>query len=354
MSALPIRFPLPQRLGVYGRRLSNTRAVGPAIVLALLFALYVALEPSVLSAFQFNAVVNVGAVVAIAAAGQAIIVIGGGFDLSVGSLLSLVNVVVVREMTDHGGPISLMVVLGLAVGALAGLVNGALVVLAKIPSIIATLAMSFLWGGVALLVMSQPGGTVSTTFALAFTGNVGAWLPAVLILLALVGALWLVLKRTRFGRALYAIGGDRGAAIAAGIRVGSVSIAGYVIAGLLYGLAGVVLTAESASGDPNVGTPLLLTVFAAVVIGGVAFGGGRGDLIGAMIGAYIIYLVANILFVLGVTASYTDIVNGAVLLLAVLLTSLGAMRGDLTRWLRERAPLMLLAGGVGGRREADR
>jgi ribose transport system permease protein len=162
----------------------------------------------------------------------------------------------------------------------------------------------------------------------------------VLLLLAGVALTWMVIKRTPFGRSMYAVGGDFAAATACGIRVRWVSLGAYSLAGTLYGLAGVVLTAESASGDPNVGTPLVLSVFAAVVIGGVVFGGGRGDVVGAMLGAYIIYLVANILFVLGVTASYTNVVNGLVLLLAVLLTSIGGTRFVMNarRRLRSAAP----------------
>ena len=140
-------------------------------------------------------------------------------------------------------------------------------------------------------------------------------------------------KRTSLGQAIYAVGGDAPAAASNGVRVKLTSLLAYVLAGVLYGLAGVVLTAQSASGDPHLGDPLLLPVFAAVVIGGTVFGGGRGDLVGSVIGAYILYIIADILFSLGVSSFYTNIVNGAVLLVAVVAGSLTGVRA----WGRQTA-----------------
>lgn len=323
-----------KRATIYGRRFGTTGAVGPAIVLIILFIVYIAVVPSVLSNEQFNTVSNEAAAVAIAAAGETLVVLVGGFDLSVGAVLSLINVVIATQIGASQGSEVAVIPLALAIGAGTGLVNGLLVNLVRIPSIVATLAMSFFWGGVALLVLSQPGGEVPLDFVNWFSGNIGTYVPAVLVLILVVVALWVLLKRTRLGQAMYAIGGDASAAAANGIRVKLTSITAYVLAGLLYALAGVVLTAQSASGDPHLGDPLLLPVFAAVVIGGTVFGGGRGDVVGSIIGAYILYIIADVLFSLGVSSFYTNIVNGAVLLVAVVAGSLTGIRQFVLKWIK--------------------
>lgn len=314
------------RFAVYRRRMTLTGVVGPATVLVVLFVFYVAVQPSVLSLLKINTIADEAATVAIAAAGETLVVLAGGFDLSVGSVLSLVNVLIATQIRDSTGSQLLMIVVALGVGAVVGAVNGVLVAVLRIPSIVATLATSFLWGGVALLVLSQPGGSVPDQFVAWFTDNAFNAFPNAIILLIVVVLLWLYLKRTRLGRAIYAVGGDPAAATANGIRVLATTMSVYTLAGVLYGLAGAFLTAQSASGDPNVGAPLLLSVFAAVVIGGTVFGGGKGDLLGSIIGAFILYLIADVLFAIGVSSFYTNILNGAVLLLAVLAGSLVGLR----------------------------
>jgi ribose transport system permease protein len=326
------------RFTVYRRRFTSTGAVGPAAVLVVLFVVYVAVQPSVLSLLRVNTIADEATAVAVAAAGETLVVLAGGFDLSVGAALALVNVLIATRIQDSTGSQASMVVVALAVGAGIGLVNGLLVTVLRIPSIVATLAMSFFWGGVALLILSQPGGAVPEQFVFWFTDNAGGVFPNALILLIVVVLLWLYLKRTRLGRALYAVGGDPAAAAANGIRVRVTTMAAYTLGGLLYGLAGAFLTAQSASGDPNVGGPLLLSIFAAVVIGGTAFGGGKGDLVGSIIGAFILYLISDVLFALGVSSFYTNILNGAVLLLAVLAGSLTGVRRSVTRTRRRETP----------------
>lgn len=318
---------------VYRRRLSVTGAVGPALVLVVLLFVYAAVQPSVLSVTGINTIADEAATVAIAAAGETLIVLAGGFDLSVGSALSLVNVLIATRIFDSPGSELSMILLALAVGAGIGAVNGILVTVLRIPSIVATLAMLFFWGGVALLILSQPGGSVPFQFVTWFTGNSFNVIPNAIILLVVLVLFWLYLKRTRFGRAIYAVGGDPAAAAANGIRVKTTLMAVYILGGMLYGLAGAFLSAQSASGDPNVGTPLLLSVFAAVVIGGTAFGGGKGDLVGSIFGAFILYLIADVLFAVGISSFYTNIMNGTVLLVAVLAGSLTGV----WRLLRARA-----------------
>lgn len=323
-----------QRVSTYRRRLLMTGTVGPALVLVALFITYALVEPSALSVLQMNNVASEGAAVAIAAAGGSLVVLVGGFDLSVGLVLSLVNVLIATKIGTSIQSQVLMVPFALTIGGAIGFINGALVNFLRIPSVVATLAMSFFWGGVALLVLKQPGGSVPSEFVGWFTGNQWDLIPTPFVLVLIVAVVWLVVKRTPFGHAVYAIGGDPESAAANGIRVRFTSLLAYTFAGVLYGLSGVFLTAQSSSGDPNLGAPLLLTIFAAIVIGGTAFGGGKGDVIGGMIGAYILYLITDVLFSLGVSSFYTGIFNGGALLLAVVVSSLAGLRPWLMRHIR--------------------
>jgi ribose transport system permease protein len=300
-------------------------------VLVVLLIIYAILQPSLLKVTQITNVVNEFSVVGLAAVGETIVILAGGFDLSVGAVISVINVFIAVHIGSSVGEQILMIPIALALGLGIGLVNGLVVSLLRIPSIIATLAMSFFWSGIALLILSQTGGSIPPELSNWFTGDALTVIPNALILLVAVAVLWLILKQTPLGKAIYATGGNEWAAAANGVRVRPTVLSAYALSGFFYALAGIFLSAESGSGDPNVGAPVLLSVFAAVVVGGVVLGGGRGDAIGSILGAAILTVIANVLFVLGVSSSYTNIFNGAVLLVAVLLT--GQM-GTVLRWIR--------------------
>ncbi|MBX5455176.1 MAG: ABC transporter permease, partial [Acidobacteriia bacterium] len=169
----------------------------------------------------------------------------------------------------------------------------------------------------------KPGGSIPQDFVSFFTGNaIPNVLPAPVVMLAVAALVWFLAKNTRFGIGLYAIGSDMEAARGAGIAVRRVQFLAYVLAGLFYGAAGVFVSAQTGSGDPLVGRPMLLQTFAAVVVGGTALGGGRGGAIGSIVGAYTLMIVVNILLVLNVSAYYSSVAEGAILFLAVLAGSL--------------------------------
>ena len=181
----------------------------------------------------------------------------------------------------------------------------------------------FIAQGVTLLVMEKPGGFVASQLGSFYLGDaIPSVLPMPIVLLAIVLLLWGWLKSTRFGAALYAIGSNSEAARSAGVRVDFTRFATYVIAGGCYGLAGVFISAQTGSGDPLVGNSMLLSIFAAVVLGGTRLGGGRGGPAGSVFGAYILMSVVNVLLVLNVSAYYSSIAEGIILILAVLAASL--------------------------------
>lgn len=304
------------------RRLRIGRHRGPIIaILAFLVCLGLikGVSGGTLGYYELSTLAAGGATLAIAATGQTIVILSGGFDLSAAAVISLVNVALASHMEDTASSIALWTAGGLVIGALAGAFNGFFIAFLRLQPIVVTLATMFILQGVTLLVMDKPGGQVPAGFGSFLVGDaIPGLLPMPVLLLAVLIGLWRLLKNTVFGKAIYAIGSDRDAVRAAGLAVRRNEFFVYVLAGALYGLAGVFISAQTGSGDPLVGNPMLLQMFAAVVVGGTLLGGGRGGPVGTIFGAYVLMLVVNILLVLNVPAFYSSIVEGSILILAVL------------------------------------
>lgn len=298
------------------------RNQGLLVAFGTLAAVYILLQTNLTYGFSYYDISNTfasTATLAIAAIGATIVVISRGLDLSVGSVISLSNCLIAVNMGDTPVSMTLWALLGIGAGALVGLFNAIFVVLLRLPSIIVTLASMFIVEGITLMILRQPGGTVSPVFSSFFLSDAIPNLlpmPAALVGLVLLG--WLALKSSPFGTNLYAIGSSDDAAIAKGVRVDLTRMSTYVIAGALYGMAGMFLTAQTGSGDPTVGSPMLLSVFVAVVLGGTAFTGGRGGCLGTVFGAITLMLIVNLLIVFNVPSSYSTVVEGGLLILAIL------------------------------------
>jgi ribose transport system permease protein len=294
-------------------------------VFMLLFALVNSIGAGHLTYFDISFMAAAAATLAIAAAGETIVILTGGFDLSAGAVISLVNVVLASSMdpTSTHESVALWTFAGIGVGMAAGVFNGIFIAFLGLQPIVVTLSTMFIAQGVTLLVMEKPGGFVASQFGSIYLGDaIPSVLPMPILLLAGVLLLWLWLKSTRFGAALYAIGSNAEAARSAGVRVDLTRFFTYVIAGGCYGLAGVFISAQTGSGDPLVGNSMLLSIFTAVVLGGTRLGGGKGGPTGSVVGAYILMSVVNVLLVLNVSAYYSTIAEGVILILAVLAASL--------------------------------
>jgi ribose transport system permease protein len=310
------------------RRRSTEGPVVAGAVLVLMLVIY-AFYATLFSSFTIQALSNDTAALALAAIGETLVVLTGGFDLSVGAIIGMVNVLLATRLTGAAGNDALWVVLTVAVATAAGFLNGVLVAYVRLQSIIVTIATLFIFGGISLKILDQPGGAVPRSFMDLLTGV--TVIPRALIVILLGAVAWLVLRRTRLGAAIYAIGGDRESARMSGIPIERRLLATYTLAGLFYGLAGVFFTAQTGSGDPGTSTSFLLAPFIAVVLGGTKFGGGEGSAIGSIIGAFIVTMLVALIFVLGIDTFWTGIVEGVVLALAVLLNS------SVRRWRPRRA-----------------
>jgi ribose transport system permease protein len=260
-----------------------------------------------------------------AAMAQAIIVISGGIDLSIGSLMGVINVLSAREMVDMSFHRALAFSLLLIVLAmLASAFTGLIIVLTRIPDIVVTLGMLFVWQGVALWIMEIPGGGVPIDYSDLAVGDLGTTgIPnAAVVVFGALLLVWVPIRWLRPGLALYAVGSNRNSAYLSGIGVARTRVGAYLLAGLFTGLAGLALSASSGIGDPNSGSTYTLNSVAAVVLGGVALVGGVGGLIGVIAAAYVLTLSKIILLLRGTDPNYANVYQGALIILVVVIGGL--------------------------------
>jgi len=273
---------------------------------------------------------------AFAVAAQTVVVIGGGVDLSVASIMALTSVTAASMMNGGSEEFAILVVpFVLLFGLVLGAVNGALIVLTRVPDIVVTLAMLFVWQGAALLVLATPGGGAAEWLRALIIGTVvlpgvpeaiTQWLPKALALLVVcLCVVWIPLVRSRIGLSIYAIGSSSLAAFRSGVGVERTKIAAYAVAGLFAGMGGLALTLSTGIGAPIPG-PYLLASVAAVVLGGVTLGGGRGGLMGPIIAVFILRLVRSDLTLLAVDPNLATIVEGTIMVIVVMLGAFIAMR----------------------------
>lgn len=327
-----------------GRMLLEGRAFFALIVIIAVFSL---MSPNYLTVGNLLIMSSHVAIYGILAIGMLLVILNGGIDLSVGSILALAGVAAGAmmqgiEIQAMGAilypPVWAVVVLTCAVGAAIGAVNGVLIAIFKVPAFVATLGVMYVARGVALLMTN--GLTYNNLSGSPELGNTGfdwlgfnriAGVPISVIVLAVLAVLGgLMLSRSAFGRWLYASGGNERAAELSGVPTRRVKITVYTLSGMLSAIAGLVLASQLTSAGPTAGVTYELTAIAAVVIGGAALTGGRGTMRGTMLGAFVIGFLSDGLVIIGVSSYWQTVFTGAVIVLAVLLNSLqygGARKG---------------------------
>lgn len=307
----------------------NAWFFGLVALLVALFLLTRAIRPRY-GASEIEALAIGALPIAFAAVGQAIVVIAGGIDLSIGPVMALTNVTAAALMTGQSEEFAaLVVVLVLVLGLAIGAVNGLLVVATRVPDIIVTLALSFVWAGVALLVLKSPGGSTADWLrGLIDDTFLFVWLPeALVLLLVTVGIVWLPLRRSRLGLSMYAVGSDRLAAFRSGVSVGRTKVAAYAVTGLFAAMGGLALSMSTGIGTPVPGPYTLLSV-AAVVLGGVSLAGGRGGLFGPILAVFVLALIRSDLTFLNFDPNFATVVQGVILVVVVMVGALATMRRE--------------------------
>jgi fructose transport system permease protein len=301
--------------------LSNVGTLGPLFALLAACAFFATQSDRFLSGGNFSLILQQVMVVGVIAIGQTLIILTAGIDLSCGMVMALGGIVMSKFATELGLPPAVAVLCGLAVTTLFGLVNGLLVTRIKLPPFIVTLgtlniafAITQLYSNAQTITDLPPLMTaLGNTFAI---GGTEVAYGAVLML-ALYLAAWFVLRETAAGRHVYAVGNNAEATRLVGIPTQRVLLGTYVVAGLFYGLASLLSVARTGVGDPNAGQTENLDAITAVVLGGTSLFGGRGVVLGSLVGALIVGVCRNGLTLMGVSSIYQVLVTGILVILAV-------------------------------------
>jgi ribose transport system permease protein len=251
-------------------------------------------------------------------AGQAIVIMGGGLDLSVGTMVSMVNAILVTWITREstGAEIVTAIAVGAGAGMLAGLFNGLCVSYLRLQPIVTTYATSFIYAGVALWILPRPGGLMPSELTKFYRSN-PLEIPLMIWVAALLILLWVGLRGTRYGRYLFAVGGQAEAAYATGVPVSLLRLSTYIIAGLMAAFAALALTLSTGTGDPRIGDAMTLPSIVAVVLGGTRLSGGQGGIAGSLIGVVILGTIRNIISFADVPTWWQTFVDASIIIVAL-------------------------------------
>jgi len=304
---------------------ATLQKLGPFIALLLVSVGLAVLSPDFLTVANLLNVMRQVSINALIAFGMTLVILLGGIDLSVGSILALSSVGIATLIQSGVSPL-LATLLGVLGGGLMGLLNGLVVSTGKVAPFIATLASMTILRGLALVVSggSPITGFDSDLFSMLGGGYVAGLIPIPVVwMLLMFGLFAFLLKKTVFGRHVYATGGNEEAARLSGVKVDQIKLWVYTLSGAMSAMAGVVLTSRLNSAQPTAGSGYELDAIAAVVLGGTSLTGGRGWIFGTLMGALLIGVLNNGLNLLGVSSFYQQVIKGVVILLAVLIDRSG-------------------------------
>ena len=259
---------------------------------------------------------------ALIAFGMTFVILTGGIDLSVGSILALSSALT-AGLLGSGMPVTLAILISLIMGCILGMMNGLLISYGKLAPFIVTLATMTIFRGATLVYTNGNPITkgLSDTFLFQFLGQgyiVGIPFPVIIMFIVFI-VLYVLLHKTSFGKSVYAIGGNEKAAYISGVKLNKVKIIIYSISGMMASISGLIITSRLSSAQPTAGASYEMDAIAAVVLGGTSLSGGKGRILGTLIGALIIGVLNNGLNIIGVSAFWQQVVKGVVILIAVLI-----------------------------------
>jgi inositol transport system permease protein len=303
--------------------INNIRQYGLLIVFGIICLIISLITPQFLTLSNLTIIVTQVSINALLAFGVTFVIITGGIDLSLGSIVAVTGVTSAMLAHPDSYPVLIPIVMGLLAGLMMGAFNGFIITKSKIAPFIVTLGTMTIGRGLALILSDgRPVSNLSDSFNYLGSGTVFG-IPFLILIFILVFALCsIILSKTILGRHIYAIGGNEQAARASGINIDRVKLSVYSISGLLAGLAGILLASRITTGQPNAGAGFELDAIAAVVIGGTSTAGGRGTMTGTLIGVLLIGVINNGLDLLNVTSYYQQVVMGIIIIGAVIVDSL--------------------------------
>jgi len=301
--------------------LDRASLIIPCVMLAALLGLYGTLREGVFTIDELNLDTAAAMTLILAATGQTIVLLRGGIDLSIGGMISLGTVLAATRFGTDPAQAAAWAIGIMAIGGLVGALNGVLITVLRLQPFLVTLATWSILSGAAMLVLPTDGGSLPTGWT---RFGIASWIglsSSVWLLILLLG-FWFWFKRTRLGISIRATGSNERSARLSGVSPLGINVATYALSGLFAALAALYLTTQTGAGSPTIGKDYILPSVAAAVIGGISLFGGRGGLVGTIIGAYILTIIGNLVFVLEVSSYWQPIVSGIILLIAVLASSI--------------------------------
>jgi ribose transport system permease protein len=289
------------------------------ILLVLSVVINFILQPNMFARETLNSNMRVFLPIILMAIGQAIVILGGGIDISVGGIVSIVNTVLATRVGLDGSPGDMWkyVFISLLIGLLAGAINGFFIAYLRLQPIITTYATSFLYAGLALFILPNPGGGIPASIAALYRDSTPLNLPLAFYVIAIFLLLWLYISSMRYGRFLLAVGGKAEAAYETAVPVTLVQFSTYVISGLMAAFSGIAITMLSGSGNGEIGGPMTLNSITAVVIGGNAMSGGVGGVAGPVMGAVTLGIIQNIISFANVNTWWETLVKATIIVMAL-------------------------------------
>ncbi len=291
----------------------------PLILLVIAIAINLFLQPNMFELETINSNMRVFLPLILLSIGQAIVLLGGGIDISVGGIVSIINTILATQVGLDGSPEKMwqFVVICLLAGALAGAINGFFIAFLRLQPIITTYATSFLYAGFALFILPNPGGGIPAEIAKYYRTTTPLGLPLAFYVIGLILLIWLYVSSTRYGKYLFAVGGKAEAAYETAVPVTLMQFSTYVISGLMAALAGIAITMLSGSGNADIGNPMTLNSITAAVIGGNAFSGGIGGVAGPVMGALTLSVIQNIISFAQIDTWWETLVKASIIVAAL-------------------------------------
>ncbi|MCX6079594.1 MAG: ABC transporter permease [Chloroflexi bacterium] len=286
-------------------------------ILAILVNLY--FQASLFEAGTINNNMRVFLPLVLLVAGEAVVILTGGIDISVGSIVSIVSALLATRVGIDGSPDKTLLWFGIAllVGIAAGSFNGFFIAYLRLQPIITTYATSFLFGGMALFILPQPGGGIPASVANIYRTVTPLGLHWAFYVIPVLVLVWVLIRETRYGRYLFAVGGKAQAAYESAVPVSQVIFSTYVISGFMAALAGICIILLTGTGNPQIGEQMTLQAITSVVIGGTAMSGGVGGIAGPLMGAVTLGLIKNIISFANIDTWWQTFVNASIIVAAL-------------------------------------
>lgn len=291
------------------------------ILLVIAVIVNAILQPTFFTKESINNNMRVFLPLIILAAGQAVVMLGGGIDISVGGIVSIVNTILATQVGLNGSSEKMwqFVAISLLAGIAAGALNGFFIAHLRLQPIITTYATSFLFFGLALYILPNPGGGIPAAISGIYRNTTPLGIPIAVYAILGILLVWYYLRHSRYGKYLYAVGGKADAAYETAVPVVSIQMSTYIISGLMAAIAGIAMSMLTGSGNAEIGSAMTLNSVTAVVIGGTAFSGGLGGVAGPIIGAVTLQMIMNIISFAKIDTWYQTFVNAFIIITALAL-----------------------------------